>query len=159
MCWLLWERNQKCNSTALTHLTYPGIHFLFLTSPRQCDSGQTKRFQGCWWVYGRQHTLPLIRQEIKAWRVEPRGGWDGVCEGWVTRWKHCWGWVIWCISATQNTEAVNLNSYVTGPLKTSIRSYRRHIRVTWETQEIVCTLHSGLELSVLNSKTEHNPNK
>lgn len=34
--------------------------------------------------------------------------------------------------ATQSTETVNLNSYITGPLETSIASYSRHLRVVWE---------------------------
>lgn len=34
--------------------------------------------------------------------------------------------------ATQSTEAVNLNSYITGPLETSIASYSRHQRAMWE---------------------------
>ena len=61
-----------------------------------------------------------------------RGRLGRVHEGRITRWKHCWRSVIRCVPATQSTRAVNLNSYITAPLKTSIASYSRHMRVTGE---------------------------
>lgn len=61
-----------------------------------------------------------------------RGRLDGVHQGWVTTWKHRWSCLIWCNSATQSTGAVNLNSCITDPLKTSSAGHSRHARATWE---------------------------
>lgn len=85
---------------------------------------------GRWGVCERQHILPpdMMRNKSPALWAQGRLGWGA--RG--LRWKRRWSWVISSISAPQSTGAVNLNSYITGPLKTSIAGYSRHIRVTLE---------------------------
>lgn len=89
-----------------------------------CDSHRTKRLRGMWKT---THPSPDERRNKSPtlW-AQGRLGWGA----WGLRWKHRSSWWIWSISAPQSAGSVNLNSYITGPLKTSIARHSRHIRVT-----------------------------
>lgn len=118
---LLSERRQ---TTPLRNmLLAEGTHFLFLGA----TAHQTKWLRALRGVWKTTHSSPDKRRNksLALWALGMLGwGARGL------RWKH--RWVIWSISAPQSTGAVNLNSYITSPLKTSIAGYSRHIRVTLE---------------------------
>lgn len=63
-----------------------------------------------------EQVFALITRGTKAPRV-----WSWIL-GSVTRWKHCWCWLIWWVPSAQRKAAVNLNCSITGTLETSIMS-------------------------------------